>query len=164
MNVIASLKRAFVGLASQNLFVMEEKTMNRLLLKNIKSIMVYIRNYPDDSELPQMIVALKDALQNNDNDIIVQKIKRNMPKVTDWIQEGSSSSEQYDDSVVEQFLCDCLNILLEAWEQENTRLVYDLSDMLQGIPDLEYWKSSKNMRDYWNVYVNPVKKEWDLTL
>lgn len=34
--------------------------------------------------------------------------------------------------------------------------------MLQGIPDLKFWESSKNMRDYWNIYVKPVKKKWKL--
>ena len=136
--------------------------MNNLVIENFKSIMIYIRNYPEDSDLSQMFLALKDAIQNNDNDIIVQKIKRNMPEMANWVQEGSVSIEYHAFPMVEQFLCDCLDILLKAVEQKNARLIYDLSDMLQGMPDLEFWESSKNMRLYWKNYVRPVKKKWRL--
>lgn len=97
--------------------------MNDLLVENLKSIMVYFRNYTD-----------------------------------------ASSFEDNDSPKIEQFLCDCLGILQGAVEQGNTQLIYDLSDMLQGIPDLKYWKSSKNMRDYWKIYVKSVKKKWKLDM
>lgn len=136
--------------------------MNNLVIENFKSIMVYIRNYPDDSDLSQIFLALKDAIQNSDNDIIVQRIKRNMPEMANWVQEGLGSIKYHDSLMVEQFLCDCLETLLEAVEQKNAQLIYDLSDMLQGMPDLEFWGSSKNMRLYWGNYVEPVKKKWRL--
>lgn len=137
--------------------------MNDLLIENLKSIMVYFRNYTDDSDLPQMVMALKDAVRNNGNEIIVQRIKRNMPKMEDWIREGLPSFD-YHSAEIEHFLSDCLDILEKAVKEGNTQLVYDLSDMLQGIPDLKYWKSSKNMRDYWKIYVKPVKKKWKLDM
>ncbi len=136
--------------------------MNNLLVENFKSIMVYIRNFPDDRDLSQMLFALKDAMQNSDNDIIVLRIKRNMTKMINWIQEESVPVEYHDSPMVKQFLCDCLEILLKAAEQKNVQLIYDLSDMLQGIPDLKFWESSKNMRDYWEIYVKPVKRKWKL--
>ena len=136
--------------------------MNNLVIENFKSIMVYIRNYPDDSDLSQIFLALKAAIQKSDNDIIIKKIKRNMPEMADWVQEGSGSIEYHDSPMIEHFLCDCLNILLEAVEQKNVPLIYELSDMLQGIPNLEFWGSSKDMRDYWEIYVNPVKERWRL--
>ena len=136
--------------------------MNNLLVENFKSIMVYIRNYPDDSDLSQILIALEDAIQNIDNDILVNGIKRKMPKMTNWIQEGSDSVEYHGSPMVEKFLCDCLEILSEAVEQKNIQLIYDLSDMLQGIPDLKFWESSKNICDYWEIYVKPVKKKWKL--
>ncbi len=136
--------------------------MNNLLVENFKSIMVYIRNFPDDRDLSQMLFALKDAMQNSDNDIIVLRIKRNMKKMIHWVQEESVPVEYHDSPMVKQFLCDCLEILLKAEEQENVQLIYDLSDMLQGIPDLKFWESSKNMQDYWEIYVKPVKKKWKL--
>lgn len=67
--------------------------MNNLVIENFKSIMVYIRNYPDDSDLSQIFVALKDAIQNSDNDIIVQRIKRNMPNPEYW--ESPKSMRNY---------------------------------------------------------------------
>ena len=136
--------------------------MNNLVIENFKSIMVYIRNYQDDNDLSQIFLVLKDAIQKSDNDIIIKKIKRNMPEMADWVQEGSGSIEYPDSPMVEQFLCDCLDILSEAVERGNTRLIYDLSDMLQGMPDLEFWESSRDMRDYWGNYVKPVKKKWRL--
>lgn len=122
--------------------------------------MVYIRNYQDDSDLSQIFLALKDAIQKSDNDIIIKKIKRNMPEMADWVQEGSGSIGYTDSPMVEQFLCDCLDILLKAREQKNTQLIYELSDMLQAIPNPEYWESSKSMRNYWKNYIKPVKKKW----
>lgn len=138
--------------------------MNNLVIENFKSIMVYIRNYQDDSDLSQIFLALKDAIQKSDNDIIIKKIKRNMPEMADWVQEGSGSIEYHDSPMVEQFLCDCMDILSKALEQKNTQLIYELSDMLQGIPNLEFWGASKNMRDYWKNYVKPVKKKWRLDM
>ena len=41
-------------------------------------------------------------------------------------------------------------------------MIYQISDMLQGIPDLEYWSKAKNMRNYWRYYVEPVKRKWKL--
>lgn len=135
--------------------------MNDALLNNIKECMIYFRNNTDADDLDKVIFYIKDAMYYHEN--LSQMLKKNTPQIVMKLalsEEMNSSEIEYP--VIEQFLFDCFEYLLEAIARKEMALVYDLSDMMQGIPDLEYWSVSKDMRSYWKVYVVPVKKKWKL--
>lgn len=111
--------------------------MNDQLLHNFKDVMIDIRSNTRDAKLKQIVLSLQESI-HTDNE----------------------SDKKYQE--FEGFLSASLDILLNAATQGQDILVYDLSDMLQGMPDLKYWHSSKNMSSYWRDYVQPVKRKWKL--
>lgn len=111
--------------------------MNDQLLHNFKNVMIDIRSNTRDENLKKIVLSLQESI-HSDNE----------------------SDNKYQE--FEEFLSASLDILLNAVAQRQDDLVYDLSDMLQGMPDLKYWHSSKNMSFYWKDYVEPVKKKWKL--
>lgn len=111
--------------------------MNDQLLQSFKDAMIDIRSNTRDANLKKIVLSLQETIHtDNESDKKYQEFKG--------------------------FLGASLDILLNAAAQGQDALVYDLSDMLQGMPDLKYWHSSKNMNYYWKDYVEPVKKKWKL--
>lgn len=153
--------------------------MNKLLLESIKIAMVYYRNKPEDKGLKEVILAAKTSIIIGDNIIflnalkknspeafkLLETLKKNLPEVSKEIslnKDLNYSGRKYQK--IEYFICDSFNIRLTAYSSNKTGLVYDIADMLQGIPDLQYWKAAKNMRSYYKVYVKPVAKKYNLDL
>ena len=153
--------------------------MNKLLLESIKIAMVYYRNKPEDKGLKEVILAAKTSIIIGDNIIflnalkknsreafrLLETLKKNLPEVSKEIslnKDLNYSGRKYQK--IEYFICDSFNIMLTAYSSNKTGLVYDIADMLQGIPDLQYWKAAKNMRSYYKVYVKPVAKKYNLDL
>lgn len=138
--------------------------MDKILLYSIKEVMVYYRNNTTDEDLYNITVALKDTIANHNCKTLFDLIKIKVPQV--HMDSCMLNYFPLDTNKIhwkiEGFICKSLDILLKAIENGETDLIYDISDMLQGIPDIEYWKIAKNMRDYWKDYVRPVKRKWKL--
>ncbi len=111
--------------------------MNDQLLHNFKDVMIDIRSNTRDENLKHIVLSLQESIHTE-----------------------NESDKKYQE--FEGVLSAALDILLNAAAQGQDALVYDLSDMLQGMPDLKYWHSSKNMSYYWKDYVKPVKRKWKL--
>lgn len=138
--------------------------MDKMLLYSIKEIMVYYRTNTTDRDLYKITLELKDSIINNNFEALFNLIKHKMPHihVDSYISDYSLLDSNKIYWKIERFICESLDILLKAIEKREIRLIYDISDMLQGIPDVEYWETEKNMRDYWRDYVRPVKRRWKL--
>ncbi|MCH5268342.1 MAG: hypothetical protein J1E62_08370 [Lachnospiraceae bacterium] len=138
--------------------------MNNLLLHNLKEIMLYFRNHPEDAGLGRTITGLKSCILSDNNDTLFVIINQNIPKLAPYLfmSKDVVSFDDTEHPEIEWFICDSLDIMSDSVEKGESRLVYELSDMLQEIPDLEYWKYRKNIRQFWKVYVKPVKRKWNL--
>lgn len=110
--------------------------MDNRILNKMKDDMIYIRSNTRDKELANTVSAWKDSISYKGSD------------------------EVYLD--MEQFILFSLDLLLEAIKQEEFLRIYDISDMLQNIPNTEYWQLKNNMRAYWRDYVIPVAKRWKI--
>lgn len=138
--------------------------MDKVLLYCIKEIMVYYRNNTTDIDLYNMTLELKDSIINHNCKTLFNWIKIKVPHIyTDsYILDYSPLDSNKIHWKIEKFICQSLDILLKAIEKREMELIYDISDMLQGIPNIEYWEIAKNMRYYWRDYVKPVKRKWNL--
>lgn len=151
--------------------------MNKLLLESIKIVMVYYRNKPKDKGLKEVVLAVKTSITTGDNIIFLETLKKNSPEAFGLLETLKKDLPEVLISLnedvkysgrkcqnIEHFICDSLDIMLTAYSHNKTGLVYDIADMLQGIPDLKYWKVTKNMHSYYKVYVKPVAKKYNLDL
>lgn len=157
--------------------------MNKLLLESIKIVMVYYRNKPEDKGLKEVVLAAKTSITTGNNIIFLETLKKNskeafgllealkkdLPDVLKGIFLEISLNEDVKYSgrkcqKIEYFMCNSLDIMLTAYSHNKTGLVCDIADMLQGIPDLEYWKMAKSIYRYYKVYVKPVAKKYNLDL
>lgn len=138
--------------------------MNNLLLRNLKAIMMYFRNNPEDSNLGKTIIGLKSCILSDNNDTLFVIINRNIPQIASelYMSKDRVSFDDKNHPEIEWFICDSLDIISDSLEKGESGLIYDLSDMLQEIPDLEFWKYRKNIRRFWKIYVKPVKRKWNL--
>lgn len=110
--------------------------MDNKLLNKMKDDMIYIRSNSKDKKVEETALALKESISR------------------DVSTENPLEAEQ--------FILYSLDLLLEAIQKEEFLMVYDISDMLQGMPNVEYWQLKKNMRYYWRDYVIPVEKRWQI--
>ncbi len=138
--------------------------MDKILLYNIKEVMVYCRNNTTDKDLHNITAALKDSIINHNYKTLFDLIKIKAPHIhmESYILDSSPLDNNKVHWKIERFICKSLELLLKAIENREIDLIYDISDMLQGIPDIDCWETAKNMRDYWRDYVRPVKRKWKL--
>lgn len=144
--------------------MMGDVKMDKMLLYSIKEIMIYYRVNTTDKDLYKITLELKDSIRSNSFEVLFDLIKHKIPHIN--VASYTSDYPMLDSNriywKIEGFICESLDILLKAIENREIELIYDISDMLQGIPDVEYWKTAKNMRDYWRDYVKPIKRKWKL--
>ncbi len=135
---------------------------------SIKGVMVHYRNNPEDKNLCLVACLIKNVItDNNENNskILVQVLEENIPLIYLGKLDKDYSYFPGDGfSEIWQFICTSIDIMTEAYKHGETAVVYDISDMLQGIPDFKYWNSKKNMHSYWKCYIRPVKRKWKLQL
>ena len=135
---------------------------------SIKGAMVYYRNNPEDKNLCLVACSIKNVITDNSGDnskILVQLLEENIPSV--YLGKLDKDCLYFPgDGFPEiwQFICTSIDLMAEAYKHGETEVVYDISDMLQGIPDFRYWNSRKNMHSYWKHYIRPVKRKWKLQL
>lgn len=138
------------------------------LVKSIKGAMAHYRNNPEDKNLCLVACAIRNVITDNSRDnskILVQLLEENIHSVYLGKLDKDCLYFPGDDfPEIWQFICSSIDIMVKAFENGETALVYDISDMLQGVPDFEYWKSGKNMRAYWKSYIRPVERKWKLQI
>ena len=132
--------------------------MNSLILEKLKRIMVLIRFDIYNKDNIKIVKALLLYFgQCNDIKKFDESIQKINVKIANQIQHKNDDFiiEKDINYNIEKFIVNMLKLLCNMLANGMYNKAYDITDMLQGLPDYLYLIKKRNFKKYWKIYVEP---------
>jgi len=121
-------------------------------LVNLFRICIFIRS---DIKRFKNEEILEIVLKSWNDKIILSEIVNELPLVN-----TQKDFDIYVDYVLEKFLLHAFERLKTLLKNKLYEEAYDLVDAIHGLPELLLRQEIKHMRDFWNVYIEPMRRKW----
>ena len=135
--------------------------MTHYLVTNIVKVATYMRFDIRNINNKVCLELIMQAIEGNVTDVQFSQQIGTLYKII--LQSETEDDEQVPKAIEDMVtrLCEALKSALNACNYE---FAYDIADIIQAIPEREYWYDKNAMKSWQKVYIRLVEKKWRVDL
>ncbi|MBQ7776706.1 MAG: hypothetical protein IJ379_12375 [Lachnospiraceae bacterium] len=135
--------------------------MTHYLVTNIVKVAAYIRfdirNINNKACLELIMLAIEGKITN-------LQFGQQISTLYKIILQSETEEDEQVPKTIEDMVTRLCEALQSALNDCNYEFAYDIADIIQAIPDREYWYDKSSMKSWQKIYIRPVEKKWRVDL